>query len=184
MTEFKQIVGRGTRVHEDTRKFYFTLIDFRGATAHFADPDFDGTGTGYRIGSLPYGTSTATIYSDDHRLHHGRAELNDGQLVPNTEFGHLQREGRSWEKYAASSVKDKKGLSYPEWAARLQEYYSYLEFLLSPDVIIVGGGISRKSEKFLPLLTTDAEIIPAQLRNTAGIVGAAIVADERFRTGD
>ena len=113
----------------------------------------------------------------------GTALINDGQLVPNTEFGHLQREGRSWEKYAASSVKDKKGLSYPDWAARLQEYYSYLEFLLSPDVIIVGGGISRKSEKFLPLLTTNADIIPAQLRNTAGIVGAAIVADERFRTG-
>ncbi len=113
----------------------------------------------------------------------GTALINDGRLVPNTEFGHLQRDGKSWEKYAASSVKDKKGLSYPEWAARLQEYYSYLEFLLSPDVIIVGGGISRKSEKFLPLLTTDAEIIPAELRNTAGIVGAAVVADERFEAG-
>ena len=113
----------------------------------------------------------------------GTALINDGQLVPNTEFGHLQRDGKSWEKYAASSEKDKKGLSYPDWAARLQEYYSYLESLLSPDVIIVGGGISRKSDKFLPLVTTDAEIIPAELRNTAGIVGAAIVADERFRPG-
>ena len=80
-------------------------------------------------------------------------------------------------------MKNRKGLSYPEWAARLQEYYRYLESLLSPDVIIVGGGISRKSEKFLPLLTTDAEIIPAELRNTAGIVGAAVVADERFKAG-
>lgn len=113
----------------------------------------------------------------------GTALINDGQLVPNTEFGHLQRDGKSWEKYAASSVKDKKGLSYPDWAARLQEYYSYLESLLSPDVIIVGGGISRKSDKYLPLLTTQAEIIPAQLRNTAGIVGAAVVADERFKAG-
>lgn len=113
----------------------------------------------------------------------GTALINDGQLVPNTEFGHLQMYGKSAEKYAASSVKDKKGLSYPEWAERLQEYYSYLEFLLSPDVIIVGGGVSRKSDKFLPLITTDAELIPAELRNTAGIVGAAVVADERFGAG-
>ena len=69
----------------------------------------------------------------------GTAVINEGQLVPNTEFGHLQMYDKSAEKYAASSVKDKKGLSYPEWAERLQEYYSYLESLLSPDVIIVGG---------------------------------------------
>lgn len=113
----------------------------------------------------------------------GTALINDGQLVPNTELGHLQMYGRSAEKYAASSVKDRKGLSYPEWAKRLQEYYSYLEFLTSPDVIIVGGGISRKSDKFLPLIDTQAELIPAELRNAAGIVGAAVVADERFPSG-
>jgi len=110
----------------------------------------------------------------------GTAVINDGQLLPNTEFGHLQLHGDSAEKYAASSVKDREGLSYPEWAARLQEYYSHLEFLTSPDVIIVGGGISRKSERFLPLLSTEAELVPAQLRNTAGIVGAAVMAHERF----
>lgn len=113
----------------------------------------------------------------------GTALFMDGVLVPNTELGHVQMYGKSAEKYAASSVKDKKRLSYPEWAERLQEYYSYLEFLMSPDVIIVGGGISRKSEKFLPLITTEAELIPAKLRNTAGIVGAAVVAEERFGTG-
>ena len=110
----------------------------------------------------------------------GTALINDGALVPNTEFGHIQMYGKSAEKYAASSVKERKGLSYPEWAERLQEYYSHLEFLISPDVIIVGGGISRKSDKFLPRISTQAELIPAQLRNTAGIVGAAVVAHERF----
>jgi polyphosphate glucokinase len=110
----------------------------------------------------------------------GTALINDGSLVPNTEFGHLQMHGDSAEKFAASSVKNAEGLSYRDWAKRLQEYYSYVEFLLSPDVIIVGGGVSRKSEKFLPLITTEAELIPAELRNAAGIVGAAVVADERF----
>jgi polyphosphate glucokinase len=110
----------------------------------------------------------------------GTAVINDGALVPNTEFGHLQMYGRSAEKYAASSAKERKKLSYSKWAERLQEYYSYLEFLTSPDVIIVGGGISRKSEKFLPLISTQAELIPAELRNQAGIVGAAVVAHERF----
>jgi polyphosphate glucokinase len=113
----------------------------------------------------------------------GTALINDGALVPNTEFGHLQMYGKSAEKYAASSVKDRKRLSYEEWAARLQEYYSYLEFLTSPDVIIVGGGISRKADRFLPLISTQAELIPAELRNTAGIVGAAVVAQERFSGG-
>jgi polyphosphate glucokinase len=113
----------------------------------------------------------------------GTALINDGALVPNTELGHLQMHGDSAEKYAASSIKNAEGLSYPDWAKRLQEYYSYVEFLLSPDVIIVGGGVSRKSDKFLPLITTTAELIPAQLRNTAGIVGAAVTADERFGDG-
>lgn len=112
----------------------------------------------------------------------GSAVINDGVLVPNSEFGHLQRNGTSWEKYAASSVKDRKGLSYPEYAQRLQEYYSYLESITWPDVIIVGGGISRKADKFLPLITTQADLVPAELRNQAGIVGAAIVAHERFET--
>lgn len=114
----------------------------------------------------------------------GTAVINDGQLVPNTEFGHLIMHGDSAEKYAASSVKDREGLSYPAWAKRLQEYYSHLEFLTSPDVIIVGGGISRKSDKFLPLIKTEAELIPAALRNAAGIVGAAVTADERFGLRD
>ncbi len=115
----------------------------------------------------------------------GTALINDGALVPNTELGHLQIYGTSAdvEKYAASSVKDKEKLSYEEWAERLQVYYSHLEYLISPDVIVVGGGVSRKAHKFLPLISTDAELIPAELRNAAGIVGAAVMADERFGAG-
>jgi polyphosphate glucokinase len=110
----------------------------------------------------------------------GSAIFVDGHLLPNSELGHLIMYGRSAEKYAAASVREKKKLPWDVWAARLQEYYSHLEFLFSPDLFVVGGGVSRKSEKFLPLLDLEAEIIPAQLQNQAGIVGAAVDAMERF----
>lgn len=103
----------------------------------------------------------------------GSAVFVDGNLVPNTEFGHLEIDGHDAESRAASSVKDKEGLSYKEWAVRLQRYYETLTKLLWPDLIVVGGGVSREHEKFLPLLDLDAEIVPAKLRNRAGIIGAA-----------
>lgn len=103
----------------------------------------------------------------------GSALFTDGVLVPNTELGHLEIDGHDAETRAASSVRTREGLSYAEWAVRLQRYYSVVEALFSPDLIIVGGGVSRKSEKFLPLLDLRAPIVPAQLRNEAGIVGAA-----------
>jgi polyphosphate glucokinase len=108
----------------------------------------------------------------------GSALVHDGVLVPNTELGHLILHGDSAEKYAAASIKEKTGLPYKQWAKRLQEYYSHVAFLMSPDVIVVGGGISRKSDKFLPLLDLPCEIVPAVLKNTAGIVGAAMAAAE------
>jgi polyphosphate glucokinase len=108
----------------------------------------------------------------------GSALIYDGVLVPNAELGHVLLHGDSAEKYAASSAKEREGLSYKVWAKRLQEYYSHVAFLLSPDLIVVGGGISRKSDKFLPLLDLPCEIVPAELRNTAGIVGAAMAAAE------
>ncbi|TDQ45755.1 polyphosphate--glucose phosphotransferase [Actinorugispora endophytica] len=111
----------------------------------------------------------------------GTALLVDGVLVPNTEFGHLEIDGHDAETRAASSVKEREGLSYEEWAEqRLQRYYSVVEDLLWPDLIVVGGGVSRKSEKFLPHLHLRAPIVPARLRNTAGIVGAAALAAERL----
>lgn len=105
----------------------------------------------------------------------GTALFVDGRLVPNTELGHLELDGYDAEKRAASSVKTNEGLSYKAWSKRLQRYFSHVEMLLSPDLIIVGGGISKKSEKFLPRLELQAPIVPAQLLNQSGIVGAGVV---------
>ncbi|KNX37391.1 polyphosphate--glucose phosphotransferase [Luteipulveratus halotolerans] len=103
----------------------------------------------------------------------GSAILNNGRLVPNSELGHLELDGHDAETRAASSIKDKEGLSYAEWAERLQRYYSHLESLLWPDLIVVGGGVSKDAEEFLPLLDLRTKIVPAQLKNAAGIIGAA-----------
>lgn len=110
----------------------------------------------------------------------GSAILIDGKLVPNTELGHLEMNGQIAEKQASSAVKEREGLKWGEWSKRLQQYYSMVEFLFSPDLLVVGGGISRKSAKFLPLLDLKTPIVPAQLRNEAGIVGAAMAAAEQF----
>ena len=93
------------------------------------------------------------------------------------ELGHLEIDGYDAETRAASSIKEREGLSYEKWAVRLQRYFSHVEFLFSPDLFVVGGGISKDHEKFLPLLKLRAPIVPAKLRNTAGIVGAAALAD-------
>ncbi|HMC03404.1 MAG TPA: ROK family protein, partial [Cellulomonadaceae bacterium] len=107
----------------------------------------------------------------------GIALLYDGVLIPNAELGHLQLNGYDAETRAAASAKDREGLSYEEWATqRLQPYYSFLEFLFSPDLFVVGGGVSRKADKFLPLLKLETPIIAATLKNAAGIIGAAALA--------
>jgi polyphosphate glucokinase len=112
----------------------------------------------------------------------GSALFYDGVLIPNSELGHLEIDGHEAEHRAASSVKDDKHLSWQEWAERLQQYYSHVENLLRPDLIVVGGGVSRKADKFLPLLHLRAPIVAAQLQNSAGIIGAAWLA--RSVTGD
>ena len=106
----------------------------------------------------------------------GTAVINRGVLVPNSELGHLEIDGIDAETVAASSIKTAEGLSYEEWAIRLQRYYRHLEDLMWPDLIVVGGGISKKSHKFLPLLDLRTPIVPAVLRNAAGIIGAAVLA--------
>lgn len=111
----------------------------------------------------------------------GSALVNNGQLVPNLELGHLEIDGYDAETRMAASIKDREGLSYPEWAARLQRYFDVVEFLFSPDLFIIGGGVSRDHEKFLPLLKTRAPMVPATLRNQAGIVGAAAFAVQAAR---
>jgi len=106
----------------------------------------------------------------------GSALLYDGALIPNSELGHLELDGYDAEDRAAASVRADEKLSWTEWAERLQRYYSHVEDILWPDLIVVGGGVSKKAEKFLPLLHLRAPIVAAQLANSAGIVGAAWLA--------
>lgn len=106
----------------------------------------------------------------------GSALLMNGRLIPNSELGHLEIDGQDAEKLASYAAKERENLSFPEWAQRLQRYYSHLNMLFSPDLIIVGGGVSKQHEHFLPLLSIGAEIVPAIKRNNAGILGAATYA--------
>ena len=106
----------------------------------------------------------------------GSAIFVDGRLVPNTEFGHMEIRGKDAEHRAADRVRTEKELSWEKWAERVNEFLGRMELLFSPDLFIIGGGVSKKHDKFLPLLQTRAEIIPAQLLNEAGIIGAAIAA--------
>jgi len=108
----------------------------------------------------------------------GSAMVYDGVLVPNSELGHLEIDGHDAEKRAASSAREKEDLSWEEWAKRLTTYYRKLEQLFSPELFVVGGGVSKKADRFLDLVDIDTEIIPAELLNDAGIVGAALYAAE------
>jgi polyphosphate glucokinase len=108
----------------------------------------------------------------------GSALFIDGILVPNTEFGHVELHGKDAEKRASEHAREAEDLHWGAWAERVDEYLLHMEALLSPDLIIIGGGVSRKSGKFLPKLSgLHARIVPAALQNDAGIVGAAMAAD-------
>jgi polyphosphate glucokinase len=107
----------------------------------------------------------------------GSALFIGGILVPNTEFGHVEIRGREAEKRASELVREEHDLSWGKWAGRVDEYLEHMEQLLSPNLFIIGGGISRKSDKFLPRLTgLRATVVAAALHNDAGIVGAAMAA--------
>ncbi|HEY6423336.1 MAG TPA: ROK family protein [Pseudonocardiaceae bacterium] len=108
----------------------------------------------------------------------GSALFLDGELVPNTELGHLEVDGADAEHRAAASARDAEALSWPDWAARVSRYLQVLEDLIWPDLIIAGGGVSKKADKWLSLLQCRTPIVPAALRNDAGIVGAAAAAAE------
>ncbi len=110
----------------------------------------------------------------------GTAIIYRGVLLPNTELGHVELDGHDAESRAASSIKEKEGLSYKQWAVRLQRYYSHIEMLFSPDLFVVGGGVSKDSDKFLPLLDLKTPIVPAKMRNRAGIIGAALAAKDQL----
>lgn len=104
----------------------------------------------------------------------GTALFVDGRLVPNTELGHIEMDGKDAEKRAAASVRERKELSWKKWAIRVNEYLGLIERYLWPDLIIIGGGVSKSHEKFLPFITIETAVVPAQMRNEAGIVGAAL----------
>jgi polyphosphate glucokinase len=110
----------------------------------------------------------------------GSAIFLDGRLVPNTEFGHVIVSGKVGEHYAADSARKRAQLDWKKWAKRFQRYLDRIEFLIGPDLIVLGGGVSRpsKSAEFLPYLTSKAELVTAALQNEAGIIGAAVAAEE------
>ncbi|MFF4112556.1 polyphosphate--glucose phosphotransferase [Streptomyces sp. NPDC001714] len=105
----------------------------------------------------------------------GSALFTDGELVPNTELGHLELDGHDAEKKASSKAKEDHDLSWEQWGQRVNKYLAHVEMLFTPSLFIIGGGVSRKADKFLPYINgIKAEIVPAQLQNNAGIVGAAM----------
>ncbi len=106
----------------------------------------------------------------------GSALFVDGTLVPNLELGHLEIRGKAAEERASDRIRQEKDLSWEKWARRLNEYLERLDFLFSPDLMIIGGGVSKRADKFLPLLNVNAKLVPAELQNDAGIVGAALSA--------
>jgi polyphosphate glucokinase len=109
----------------------------------------------------------------------GTSVFIDGRLLPNTEFGHIEIDCEDAELMASDAARKEHDLSWKKWAKRLDNYLLRLEALIWPDLIILGGGVSKKHEKFIPRLTVQAEVVPAETLNEAGIIGAALAAAER-----
>jgi polyphosphate glucokinase len=152
-------------LHERTGGLPVTVINDADA-AGVAEMQFGaGRGRGGTVLVLTLGTGI------------GSALFIDGRLVPNTELGHLELHGHDAEKHASTKVKEDHDMSWEHWAKRVQKYLAHVEMLFSPSLFIIGGGVSRKAHKFLPLIEEiEAEVVPARLQNNAGIVGAAMQA--------
>ena len=133
--------------------------------AGIAEMEF-GAGTGHTgvVIVLTFGTGI------------GSAVFTNGHLVPNTEFGHMEVRGKDAEDRAADRIRKDEDLSWEKWAERVNEFLGRMEIVFSPDLFIIGGGVSKKHDKYLYLLATQAEIVPARMRNEAGIIGAAMAA--------
>ncbi len=136
--------------------------------AGYAEADF-GAGKGRR----------GTIFMAAFGTGIGTALFHNQQLVPNTELGHLPMHGMAAEDYAANSIRKKENLSWEEWGGRMNEYLQLIEALFWPDIIIIGGGVSKHFKKYNPYLYLDTEVVPAKSRNHAGIIGAALAASAR-----
>jgi polyphosphate glucokinase len=113
----------------------------------------------------------------------GSGVFNDGVLVPNTEFGQMEIRGRTAERRSAAAARVRRGLSWKAWAADLDEHLDRIHQLMWPNLMILGGGVSKSADKFIPRLTVHTAVVPAQLRNDAGIIGAAIVGAESPSAG-
>ncbi len=114
----------------------------------------------------------------------GSAMIFDGQLVPNSEMGHLELDGEVAEVRAATSAREREGLSWEAWSERLTAYFRHLERLFTPDLFVVGGGVSKSWDNFGHLIKVETEMVPATLQNRAGIVGAALVAHRKAGADD
>lgn len=150
------------------------------ATGHpvFVINDADAAG----VAEMRYGAGVGqrgTVFLITLGTGTGSALFYNGMLVPNLELGHMEIRGRDAEKRSASAARIRRGLSWKAWAADLDEHLHAIEKLFSPKLFIIGGGVSKRAEKFIPRLTVKADVVPAKLLNDAGIVGAAMAAAER-----
>jgi polyphosphate glucokinase len=155
---------------EETGNPVFTLND--ADAAGIAEMRF-GVGREYQNGVVILLTVGTGI---------GSAIFTDGVLVPNTEFGHLVIRGKDAELRASDAARSEKDMSWKKWASNFEEYLKVLEGLFSPDLFVVGGGVSKKWQKVAPYFNINTKIIPAELLNQAGIIGAAVFAKDRFET--
>ncbi|MEE2056331.1 polyphosphate--glucose phosphotransferase [Rhodococcus artemisiae] len=156
----------------DARSLFSTALDERHVTV-LNDADAAGIAED-RFGAAADTDGVVILLTFGTGI--GSAVLHNGVLLPNTEFGHMEVDGKEAEHRAASSAKERHDWSYKRWAQEVSRVLERFEALLWPDLFIAGGGISRKHEKWIPLLTNDTPVVPAELRNTAGIVGAAYAA--------
>jgi polyphosphate glucokinase len=108
----------------------------------------------------------------------GSALFLDGVLIPNTEFGHLELNGKDAELRASDRAREQEDMSWEKWAGRVEEYLKHVEGLLSPRLFIIGGGVSKKSDRFFPLIDIRTPMVAATLLNNAGIIGAAVTAEQ------
>jgi polyphosphate glucokinase len=113
----------------------------------------------------------------------GSALFLDGKLIPNTEFGHLELDGKDAELRASDRVREADDMSWEKWAGRVEDYLKHVEALLSPRLFIIGGGVSKKSDRFFPLINIRTPMVPATLLNNAGIIGAAVTAEQSHGPG-
>jgi polyphosphate glucokinase len=151
-----------------------TLSDVAGVPVSVLN-DADAAGVAeVRFGAGRNATGTVVMLTFGTGI--GSAVFIDGRLVPNTELGHLELDGVDAERRAADSAREREGLGWAKWAQRVQRYVRYLEMLLSPDLFVLGGGASKQAERWIPLLRVDTPVVAAELRNNAGIVGAALTA--------